>query len=58
MFERFALPSDNVFKSLKRFDPQFWLPTLTLAWGIASIAQGLVTNKAGLFGVRFCEGFL
>ena len=40
---------------LKRFDPQIWLPSLTLFWGIASICQGLVTNKAGLFGIRFCE---
>ncbi|KAG5353153.1 hypothetical protein C0989_009797 [Termitomyces sp. Mn162] len=38
-----------------RFNPQIWLPTLTLVWGIASIAQGLVKNKAGLFGVRFRE---
>lgn len=38
---------------LKRFDPQIWLPTLTLFWGIVSICQGLVTNKAGLFGIRF-----
>ncbi|KNZ73050.1 hypothetical protein J132_01435, partial [Termitomyces sp. J132] len=41
---------------LKRFNPQIWLPTLTLVWGIASIAQGLVKNKAGLFGVRFLLG--
>ncbi|PPQ84437.1 hypothetical protein CVT24_009821 [Panaeolus cyanescens] len=42
--------------SLKRFDPQIWLPTLTLFWGIVSICQGLVTNKAGLFGIRFLLG--
>ncbi|KAF8555229.1 MFS general substrate transporter [Imleria badia] len=42
--------------SLKRFDPQFWLPSLTLVWGIVSIAQGLVTNQAGLFGIRFLLG--
>lgn len=40
---------------LKRFDPQIWLPTLTLFWGIVSICQGLITNKAGLFGIRFRE---
>ncbi|PPQ85045.1 hypothetical protein CVT24_010230 [Panaeolus cyanescens] len=44
------------FHSLKRFDPQIWLPTLTLFWGIVSICQGLLTNKAGLFGIRFLLG--
>ncbi|PPQ91679.1 LOW QUALITY PROTEIN: hypothetical protein CVT25_012892 [Psilocybe cyanescens] len=39
-----------------RFDPQIWLPTLTLLWGIVSICQGLVVNKAGLFGIRFLLG--
>jgi hypothetical protein len=34
----------DVNASLKRFDPQFWLPFLTFAWGVASVAQGLVTN--------------
>lgn len=38
---------------LKRFDPRIWLPTLTLTWGIVTIAQGLIKNKAGLFGIRF-----
>ncbi|KAI0795290.1 major facilitator superfamily domain-containing protein [Irpex lacteus] len=39
-----------------RFDPQFWLPTLTLLWGIASIFQGFVTNRASLFGIRWVLG--
>ncbi|KAG6854666.1 hypothetical protein C0991_003314 [Blastosporella zonata] len=39
-----------------RFNPRVWLPTLTLFWGIASIAQGLIKNKAGLFGIRFLLG--
>ncbi|KIJ17683.1 hypothetical protein PAXINDRAFT_111174 [Paxillus involutus ATCC 200175] len=42
--------------SLKRFNPQIWLPTLTLVWGIVSIGQGLVSNQAGLFGIRFLLG--
>ncbi|KAF5385636.1 hypothetical protein D9757_005518 [Collybiopsis confluens] len=42
--------------SLKQFDPQFWLPTLTLVWGIVSVCQGLVTNQAGLLGIRFLLG--
>ncbi|KAI6114034.1 major facilitator superfamily domain-containing protein [Pisolithus sp. B1] len=41
---------------LKRFDPQFWLPSLILTWGIVSIFQGLVKNQAGLFGIRFLLG--
>lgn len=41
---------------LKRFDPQFWLPLLTLVWGIISVCQGLVTNQASLFGIRFLLG--
>ncbi|KAI6122492.1 major facilitator superfamily domain-containing protein [Pisolithus croceorrhizus] len=41
---------------LKRFDPQFWLPSLILTWGIVSICQGLVKNQAGLFGIRFLLG--
>ncbi|THH16559.1 hypothetical protein EW146_g4101 [Bondarzewia mesenterica] len=43
----------GVIVSLKRFDPQFWLPFLTLIWGIVSICQGLVTNQAGFFGIRY-----
>ncbi|KAJ7175883.1 major facilitator superfamily domain-containing protein [Mycena filopes] len=42
--------------SLKRFNPQIWLPTLTLVWGIVSICQGLVKNQAGFFGIRFLLG--
>ncbi|KAK0464541.1 major facilitator superfamily domain-containing protein [Desarmillaria tabescens] len=33
-----------------------WLPTLTLAWGLVSIGQGLITNQAGLLGIRFLLG--
>ncbi|KZP33539.1 MFS general substrate transporter [Athelia psychrophila] len=49
----FEVPSNIMFPRLKRFDPQFWLPSLTLVWGIVSVCQGLVTNQAGLFGIRF-----
>ncbi|KAJ4491464.1 major facilitator superfamily domain-containing protein [Lentinula edodes] len=51
----FEVPS-NAYARLKRFDPQFWLPSLTLVWGIVSVCQGLVTNQAGLFGIRFLLG--
>ncbi|KAG2155835.1 major facilitator superfamily domain-containing protein [Suillus bovinus] len=39
-----------------RCNPQVWLPSLTLVWGIVSICQGLVKNQAGLFGIRFLLG--
>ncbi|KAF8645162.1 hypothetical protein AX16_007990 [Volvariella volvacea WC 439] len=49
----FEVPSNII---LKRFDPQLWLPTLTWLWGIVSLCQGVVTNQAGLFGIRFLLG--
>ncbi|KAJ7134646.1 major facilitator superfamily domain-containing protein [Mycena epipterygia] len=49
----FEVPANII---LKRFNPQLWLPTLTLVWGIVSVCQGLVTNQAGLFGIRFLLG--
>jgi hypothetical protein len=42
----------NRLYSLKRLNPKIWLPTITLLWGIASVGQGLITNEAGLFGIR------
>lgn len=49
----FEVPSNII---LKRFDPQFWLPTLTLLWGIVSVCQGLVVNRTGLFIIRIFLG--
>ncbi|KAH8825764.1 major facilitator superfamily domain-containing protein [Flagelloscypha sp. PMI_526] len=49
----FEVPANIV---LKRFNPQIWLPTLTLLWGITTVGQGLVTNQAGIFGIRFLLG--
>ncbi|KAF7314330.1 MFS general substrate transporter [Mycena kentingensis (nom. inval.)] len=49
----FEVPANII---LKKFDPQIWLPTLTLLWGLASTFQGLVRNQAGLFGIRFLLG--
>ncbi|KAJ7863090.1 major facilitator superfamily domain-containing protein [Mycena olivaceomarginata] len=49
----FEVPANII---LKRFNPQLWLPTLTLVWGIVSVCQGLVKNQAGLFGIRFLLG--
>ncbi|EIM85805.1 MFS general substrate transporter, partial [Stereum hirsutum FP-91666 SS1] len=47
----FEVPSN-----VRRFNPQFWLPLLTLVWGIVSVCQGLVTNQASLLGIRFLLG--
>ncbi|TEB30661.1 MFS general substrate transporter [Coprinellus micaceus] len=50
------LKLDPVYTSLKRFDPQIWLPTLTFLWGTVTIGQGFVKNQAGLLGIRFLLG--
>lgn len=46
----FELPCNII---LKRTTPKFWLPTLTVAWGIVATLMGVVQNKAGFFVVRF-----
>ncbi|KIL63222.1 hypothetical protein M378DRAFT_79918 [Amanita muscaria Koide BX008] len=44
------------FQSLKRFNPRVWLPSLTLVWSIVTIFQAFVTNRAGLFVIRYLLG--
>ncbi|KAF8798941.1 MFS general substrate transporter [Phlegmacium glaucopus] len=51
----FEVPA-NVRPILKRFNPQYWLPSLTLCWGLITIFQGLIRNQAGLLGIRFLLG--
>lgn len=46
----FELPCNII---LKRTTPKFWLPTLTITWGIVATLMGVVQNKAGFFVVRF-----
>jgi hypothetical protein len=46
----FELPCNII---LKRTTPKFWLPTLTVAWGIVATLMGVTHNKAGFFVVRF-----
>lgn len=41
---------------LKRFNPRVWLPSLTLVWSIVTIFQAFVTNRAGLFVIRYLLG--
>ncbi|KAL1603886.1 hypothetical protein SLS60_005478 [Paraconiothyrium brasiliense] len=49
----FELPCNIV---LKRTTPKFWLPTLTIAWGIVATLMGVTQNMAGFFAVRFFLG--
>ena len=41
---------------LKVTTPQFWLPTLTLLWGITSVIMGLCHNQGGIYAARFFLG--
>ncbi|KAI8935513.1 hypothetical protein NX059_008084 [Plenodomus lindquistii] len=46
----FELPCNVV---LKRTTPKFWLPTLTLVWGLVATLMGLTQSLDGFFAVRF-----
>jgi hypothetical protein len=41
-------------RRLKKFDPKRWLPTLTIAWGVAAALQGVVGSQRGFYAARFC----
>lgn len=41
---------------LKRTTPRFWLPTLTVIWGVAATLLGIVHNLEGFFVARFFLG--
>lgn len=41
---------------LKKTTPRFWLPTLTIVWGIVATFQGIIHNLSGYFAVRFFLG--
>ncbi|KAF1959380.1 MFS nicotinic acid transporter-like protein Tna1 [Byssothecium circinans] len=41
---------------LKRTTPKFWLPTLTIVWGVVATLMGVTQNLAGFFAVRFFLG--
>ncbi|KAK4113663.1 MFS general substrate transporter [Canariomyces notabilis] len=49
----FEIPCNII---LKRTSPRFWLPTLTVAWGIVSTLMGIVQDLAGFFVARFFLG--
>ncbi|KAI9728074.1 MAG: hypothetical protein M1834_007790 [Cirrosporium novae-zelandiae] len=42
--------------ALKLTTPKFWLPTLTLAWGVVSTLMGIIQSLTGFFVVRFFLG--
>ncbi|KAJ4296216.1 hypothetical protein N0V90_006261 [Kalmusia sp. IMI 367209] len=42
----FEIPCNII---LKRTTPKFWLPTLTIAWGIVATLMGVTQNLAGFF---------
>ena len=46
----FEIPCNIV---LKLTTPRFWLPTLTLAWGIICTLMGLTQSFSGLLVARF-----
>jgi len=41
---------------LKRIGPKWWLPTITLIWGVITTLQGLTQNLTGFFIVRTILG--
>ncbi|KAF9700053.1 hypothetical protein EKO04_001630 [Ascochyta lentis] len=49
----FELPCNII---LKRTKPKFWLPTLTVAWGVVATLMGVTQSKAGFLVVRFFLG--
>jgi len=46
----FEIPCNIV---LKRTTPKFWLPTLTVVWGVVATLMGVTQNLSGFFAVRF-----
>ncbi|KAF2869460.1 MFS transporter [Massariosphaeria phaeospora] len=49
----FEIPCNII---LKRTTPKFWLPTLTLVWGVVATLMGVTQNLSGFFAVRFFLG--
>ncbi|KAL2148456.1 hypothetical protein VTH82DRAFT_2376 [Thermothelomyces myriococcoides] len=49
----FEIPCNII---LKRTTPRFWLPTLTIAWGVVATLMGIVQNLTGFFIARFFLG--
>ncbi|KXJ87595.1 major facilitator superfamily domain-containing protein [Microdochium bolleyi] len=49
----FEIPCNII---LKRTTPHFWLPTLTIAWGVVATLLGIVHNRDGFWAARFFLG--
>lgn len=50
---QFEVPCNII---LKRTSPRFWLPVLTIIWGVVTTLQGVIHNLAGFFTIRFFLG--
>ncbi|KAM5541373.1 hypothetical protein V8D89_004927 [Ganoderma adspersum] len=49
----FEIPCNII---LKRTTPRFWLPTLTLIWGVVATLTGVTQGLGGFFAARFFLG--
>nr|VWP00086.1 Uncharacterized protein [Ganoderma boninense] len=49
----FEIPCNII---LKRTTPRFWLPTLTLIWGVVATLTGVTQGLSGFFAARFFLG--
>ncbi|KAI9321144.1 major facilitator superfamily domain-containing protein [Zopfochytrium polystomum] len=49
----FEVPSNII---LKRTSPPFWLPTISLIWGVLTVVMGLVHDEWGIYITRFLLG--
>ncbi|KAK5173831.1 uncharacterized protein LTR77_002512 [Saxophila tyrrhenica] len=49
----FEIPCNII---LKRTTPRFWLPTLTVIWGVVATLLGIVQHQAGFYAARFFLG--
>jgi hypothetical protein len=51
----FEAPSNLL---LKKFKPSVWQSRIMISWGIALLAHVGVTNKEGIYAVRFLLGLV
>jgi len=48
------VPANYILKKLR---PSIWLGSIVIAFGIATVGQGLIHNLSGLIAMRFLIGF-
>ena len=49
-FVLFELPSNIIAKAI---GPQRWVPFIMFTWGLITLCQALMTNRAGFYVTRF-----